>query len=867
LAIKAYVGISNYTAQVGKFTADMFKGLANALRRSPPSAARNAAIAARSGIPLTPLTIMPFGDSVAYGTNSSGQSGTGYRCQLGDYLASVGYTYSMVGSVTSGNCDQNASEGHNGATIAQLDSIESCTVTSYMPNVVLLSAGSDDLAGGDSLAGAVTGMKKLITDTLNDGWPNVVLVSGLIPSASGVTGVFAASFNQQISDWISQQQSNGETVMWVDTSNVDPSDLLDGAHPDNLAYTQIAADFADAIFTADDSAMIPPPGSPSPGSCDDSSVTASPGNGGGVTVGGQTLHIAQHVADPSYFLPGGTPDYWPQLTSSGSSLGIAVANVLNGPDYQARPNWASAIGAAHNAGVKVLGYVDTGYLGLTGRQTRLGSTSYEDWRDQAEQDVNAWYNFYGPDLGGIFFDDGYNTCGSGNQYANDYKWLSDYVKKNHPGAITVLNPGAAVPQCYQNSADILLTYEGSYSCYTGGPCPAGQAYTPLSWNPLDPDKIWHIIYGTSASQLPSALAASKANGAGYVYVTDAGLPNPYNTLPSYWPSELTGVLGSGDVYGQPTAPDTLDTVSAGPATATINWGNSANAPVVGYDLYENGHYLKSVPQDTSSSGSTQALIDGLDPGTKYSFTAYGRDAYGNLSPASNTLTVTTSSAASAPAAPTLNVTASDYTSAALHWTATSGAARYDIYNGPAKIMTVPGTVTSATVIGLTPGTSSSFTITVTNAGGGVSRASNAVGVASTALPNGQEISSANVTLNGASGALRFAASFLMPFGFKHVFVVSGNGAPCYVLPVTSNAGQNRCASYMIENQELYKYAGSGTDFTWTDIQSAPPAISGYTYTWPWISPATIGLNSNSIPAVVFEGEGYAPQAWLQSTQT
>src|SRR4051794_33015448 len=106
--------------------------------------------------------------------------------------------------------------------------------------------------------------------------------------------------------------------------------------------------------------------------------------------------IAQQVAVPSYIHPNASPADWGRLANSApGAVGIAVANVINGPDYTPLPEWASVIHATHANGVPVVGYVDTGYLGTTGQLTRLGSSNALDWISQIERDVDAWYAFYG----------------------------------------------------------------------------------------------------------------------------------------------------------------------------------------------------------------------------------------------------------------------------------------------------------------------------------------------------------------------------------------------------------------------------------------------------------------------------------------
>jgi hypothetical protein len=254
-------------------------------------------------------------------------------------------------------------------------------------------------------------------------------------------------------------------------------------------------------------------------------------------LGASSPAIAQQIALPAYIDPTRGASAWAELAGSPrGSVGFVVANVLSGPGDGVSPTWASVMAREHAEGVKVLGYVDTGYLGTTGKTTRQGSTAAADWASQVDQDVSSWYRFYGPYLGGIFFDEGQNTCGpapGSDAWADLYAGLTAYVDKDHPGAMTVDNTGSGVPRCYQGAADVLVTFEGDYSAYT-------SSYRGLSWSPVGPEKIWQIVYGApSTSDMARAVALSKQRDAGYVYVTDATLPNPYGTLPPppYWHDE------------------------------------------------------------------------------------------------------------------------------------------------------------------------------------------------------------------------------------------------------------------------------------------------------------------------------------------
>jgi chitodextrinase len=91
-----------------------------------------------------------------------------------------------------------------------------------------------------------------------------------------------------------------------------------------------------------------------------------------------------------------------------------------------------------------------------------------------------------------------------------------------------------------------------------------------------------------------------------------------------------------------TAP-TVPTLTASGTTATatnLSWsGATDNVAVTGYDVYKDGALL-------ASTASTTYAVTGLTASTTYTFTVKAKDAAGNVSVASNTVSVTTSAATS-----------------------------------------------------------------------------------------------------------------------------------------------------------------------------------------------------------------------------
>ncbi|KAF1014363.1 MAG: hypothetical protein GAK29_04658 [Acinetobacter bereziniae] len=139
-------------------------------------------------------------------------------------------------------------------------------------------------------------------------------------------------------------------------------------------------------------------------------------------------------------------------------------------------------------------------------------------------------------MSGIFLDDGLNACGPNNQYVNYYRVIYSYIKTKYSGAFVVLNPGSGVAQCYASVADVLIVFESNVNAY--------ETWQQPSWsqNQVNANQFWHLIYNVKTQQdMERILNLSKARNAGYVYVTDDDLPNPWDTLPQYWEAELNKI--------------------------------------------------------------------------------------------------------------------------------------------------------------------------------------------------------------------------------------------------------------------------------------------------------------------------------------
>jgi len=106
------------------------------------------------------------------------------------------------------------------------------------------------------------------------------------------------------------------------------------------------------------------------------------------------IRCLELIALASYIPPQGADNVamWNRIMSY-DKVGILVANVMNGPGNVVDTDWSSIITEGHGKGKKVIGYVRTGYLGVSDQkyQTRLGSTSLQDCTSQILTDVDLWY--------------------------------------------------------------------------------------------------------------------------------------------------------------------------------------------------------------------------------------------------------------------------------------------------------------------------------------------------------------------------------------------------------------------------------------------------------------------------------------------
>lgn len=178
----------------------------------------------------------------------------------------------------------------------------------------------------------------------------------------------------------------------------------------------------------------------------------------------------------------------------------------------------------------------------------------------------------------------------------------------------------------------------------------------------------------------------------------------------------------------PPSPPTLTASGTTSFSTNLSWsGATDNIGVTDYDVYRGAILI-------GTTSSSTFVASGLSSSTLYSFTVRAKDANGNVSVPSNTVTITTLAPdLIAPTPPTLSASLTTTTTTTLSWSGATdnvGVTSYDVYRGATFVINT--SATTYLVTGLTALTSYTFTVIAKDASGNSSISSNAVTI--TTLP-------------------------------------------------------------------------------------------------------------------------------------
>jgi hypothetical protein len=228
----------------------------------------------------------------------------------------------------------------------------------------------------------------------------------------------------------------------------------------------------------------------------------------------------QSIAVPMYQYPTlGT--FWDDITGEGAgTVPFVLLTPANGPGVVVDPNYENEIAENTADGIRSIGYVHTDY------QVRDYEEVYED--------IDDWYVMY-PDIRGIFIDLVEDDTPEQLCYIAG---LYNHVKNTHPDDLVILNPGTHISPDYEPYGDIFMNAENNYAAYESS---WNIMYPGFEDNPAYQNRFWHSIHTIDPSDYADALALTRDNNAGWVYLTDDVMPNPYQNTPTFWDTEVADV--------------------------------------------------------------------------------------------------------------------------------------------------------------------------------------------------------------------------------------------------------------------------------------------------------------------------------------
>jgi hypothetical protein len=219
---------------------------------------------------------------------------------------------------------------------------------------------------------------------------------------------------------------------------------------------------------------------------------------------------------PAYIYPAGEGrKQWRRLIDAAGKVDLLlVVNPDSGPGAERNPDYTAVIAEAAGRGVKLVGYVNTGF----GQRPAA----------EVKADVDTWVRLY-PRIGGFFLDQQSPDAG----HAADYADLGAYARGKIRDALVIGNPGVPCDEAYlaRRAADMV--------CIFAKPDGFDVFELPATLKEYDPSRIAALVYQIADEEvMRSMLKEAIIKGIGYVYVTDGKWPNPWDQLPAYWEAEV-----------------------------------------------------------------------------------------------------------------------------------------------------------------------------------------------------------------------------------------------------------------------------------------------------------------------------------------
>ncbi|MGW5469104.1 spherulation-specific family 4 protein [Streptomyces chartreusis] len=234
---------------------------------------------------------------------------------------------------------------------------------------------------------------------------------------------------------------------------------------------------------------------------------------------------------PGYAHPLLAPTEWAELARPGTPLDWVVLNVADGPGARPDPHCLEAAGRLRNAGIRVLGNLDTAHLDRIHLGTAHGARVFGEVISKAHRYLD-WYR-----VDGFLLD----RCPTDGTALPEVLRTITTLRGLRDKAHIVLGHGTHPHPGYAECADQLVTFSGPWRDYRWSQVAEWTADYP-------PDRFCHFVHGVPLGHLDEALRIARWQGAATIWFTDhtdrGGRTDPWETMPGYW-DEIVSRIGTG----------------------------------------------------------------------------------------------------------------------------------------------------------------------------------------------------------------------------------------------------------------------------------------------------------------------------------
>jgi len=196
---------------------------------------------------------MPLGDSITfdwhYNDSRNDTQRHGYRNHLWYKLQNAKHYIDFVGTRHNGSAIRPSFDGHNqgytGYTTHQIASLLYNKLKTTSPDIILLHIGTNDSVSYSPYD--MTGLEKILDkiDLYEKNYHKdiTVILARIIPLPKA--GSWVTKFNKSLDSMVANRLSEGDNIVKVNMNTI--SSLIDGIHPTNSGYKQMAAKWFTAI--------------------------------------------------------------------------------------------------------------------------------------------------------------------------------------------------------------------------------------------------------------------------------------------------------------------------------------------------------------------------------------------------------------------------------------------------------------------------------------------------------------------------------------------------------------------------------------------------------------------------------------------